>query len=193
MRVQLLAPALLLAPAAPARAQHVLETFHGLQNNLPSLAADAGDTDGDGYADVLVSSPSANSTSRVWLYSGRTSALLFQSAGASDLMGMSIGSAGDLNGDGKSEYFIGVPEGLNAAGIKAGHVEVRDGATGNLRFRVDGTQVLERFGWSGVSIGDANSDGVADLVFGSPEFDTPSQSAGRVRGCGWRCNRPGRC
>jgi hypothetical protein len=78
MRTRPLAPALLLALAGHARAQHVLETFYGVPNNLPPLAADGGDADGDGYADVLVRSPSSNSTNRVWLYNGRRSAPLFQ-------------------------------------------------------------------------------------------------------------------
>jgi len=81
---------------------------------LGESVAGAGDVDGDGKADFLVSSiwdspgglPGAGSA---FLYSGATGALLYRvnGSGAYDNLGCSVAGVGDLNGDGGSEFIVG--------------------------------------------------------------------------------------
>ncbi|MFO0982983.1 MAG: integrin alpha [Planctomycetota bacterium] len=85
----------------------VLYTFsEGADDDYGASVSGAGDTGADGYDDVLVGAWWGNGNGstdagRVYLYSGRTGALLFTFAGDQhlDYVGIALGGAGDLNGD----------------------------------------------------------------------------------------------
>ena len=88
-------------------------------NGFASALADAGDVDGDGYGDLLVSAPDADySAGKVWLFSGAVIAeggeIALEDAmavieGSEDEVGVgtSLTSVGDLNMDGAPEVLIG--------------------------------------------------------------------------------------
>lgn len=75
-----------------------------------------GDVDGDGAPDILVNAPYADPNGldmagTVYLYSGANGALLqrIHGDGESSLMGWSVDSAGDVNGDGRADIFVSAP------------------------------------------------------------------------------------
>jgi len=70
--------------------------------------AGAGDVNGDGFSDILVSNNSTNVAS-VFLYSGETGALLLQvdEIISGSLFGGSLSTAGDINKDGVDDFIVG--------------------------------------------------------------------------------------
>lgn len=85
--------------------------------------------------------------------------------------GGAVTALSDLDGDGVSEYAIGDA----GAGFHSGTVEVFSGATGALRLTIAGSG-SGTFGNSIRDAGDADGDGIADLLVGDCGFDDPNQS-----------------
>ena len=74
----------------------------------------AGDTNGDGYDDVIVGAyHDHDSTGRVTVYSGNASGLSITpllsvtGEGPASSFGRSVGTAGDVNGKGRADLVIG--------------------------------------------------------------------------------------
>ncbi|MGZ0173589.1 MAG: S8 family serine peptidase, partial [Planctomycetales bacterium] len=98
-----------------------------------------------------------------------------------DFSGVSVSSAGDLNGDGFDDLIIGAhsadPGGNNSAGesyvvfgkssgfTSAIDLNMLNGSDG---FRLDGIDAGDWFGRSVSSAGDVNGDGFDDLIIGAP-------------------------
>jgi hypothetical protein len=148
-------------------------TITGSQRGLGQAVADAGDVNGDGYADVLVGT-------------GETSTLLFlggpsglgatpsatlpygpqTSSGAVGWMYMLAG-AGDTNGDGYADVVIGDPQSQTvrvflgrAGGIQATPSTTVTGAGA-------GVAAGMNFGVALAGAGDVNGDGYGDLIVGA--------------------------
>jgi len=135
-------------------------------DQLGFAMADAGDTNRDGVHDILVGAP-ANGSGQVDLYSGRTGALLHRFVGAStgDAFGWSVSSAGDVDGDHRSDVLIGAPQAFGAVG--PGYARIYSGRTyepiRTLAGDAVGDQLGSGAGWSR----DVNSDGVPDQIVGA--------------------------
>jgi hypothetical protein len=91
----------------------------------------AGDVDGDGRADFLVSSIWASpggrtSAGSVYLFSGATGALLNQFDGsvAYENLGYSVSGVGDINGNGRSDFILGGPNASPSGRLYAGSAYV---------------------------------------------------------------------
>lgn len=170
--------------------------------------SDAGDVNGDGLADVIVSTTSYDPSGRqdaggAFVVFGKTngmavelSAVLAGSGGfaingrcAGDLTGTSISAAGDVNGDGLADIIVGAPGSFPSgfmARDKAGtayvvfgktgtsNVELSTVANGTGGFAINGQAGLDYVGISVASAGDMNGDGLADLVVGA----TGAEAAG---------------
>ncbi|MCA9321346.1 MAG: FG-GAP repeat protein [Planctomycetes bacterium] len=94
-----------------------------------------------------------------------------------------VANAGDLDRDGCDELIVGTPFRSTALGSNTGQARVYSCRTGILMFSIDGPQSSAKFGRSVSAAGDANGDGVGDLVVGEPCFDTSIPThidAGRV-------------
>jgi hypothetical protein len=122
-----------------------------------------GDLDGDGWPDYAASMPyykdAGVQVGRVQVWSGKTGSTIttLTGTGEFDLFGLSIGDAGDVNGDGKHDLIIAEPDAPNH-----GRVQVRSGS--NLAM-----SLITKTGMgSDVSgAGDVNGDGLADVIAGS--------------------------
>ena len=150
--------------------------------------AGAGDVNGDGFADVLVSrmggarayfgSATGPSTSPDW-----SSAI---PAGI-DEFGAAVAGAGDVNGDGYADLLVGRPRSA-LAGIRSGSVDLYLGsATGpgtSAAWTSNGERSEDQFGYALAAAGDVNSDGYGDVIVGAPGYDYPEPidrpNAGKV-------------
>ncbi len=152
--------------------------------------ANAGDVNGDGYADFLVSAAyAASSSGAAHLYlggatpsatdwNGATPAKRIDLAdpdGATAYFGASVSGAGDVNGDGYADFLIGASAVNSSAG--AAHVYFGaatpsatdwNGATPAKRIDLAGPDgATAYFGNPLSSAGDVNGDGYADFVIGA--------------------------
>ena len=95
--------------------------------------------------------------------------------------GASVGSAGDVNGDGYNDVFISAPY-YSDAYSTAGAVFVFHGSATGVSASPDwsayGTMDEAHFGWSVAAAGDVNGDGYGDLIVGAPHHGANQE--GRV-------------
>lgn len=157
--------------------------------------AGACDVNGDGFADVIIGVPFANTlafrSGSSYVAFGKASGF----AGTFDLStldgsngfrldgvgdgsnsGKSVACAGDVNGDGFADVIIGAPGMRSSSGSsyvvfgKGSHFSASiDLSTldGRNGFRLDGVTAGDGSGFSVASAGDVNSDGFADIIVGA--------------------------
>jgi len=150
-----------------------------------SSVATAGDTNGDGYADILVGDPDYSGVlafrGAVVLYRGSASDppqqwLVLPGGNANDHFGISVSTAGDVNGDGHADILIGqVATSLGRARIYLGS------ATGPETTAVWNVAVsFAGFGTSVATAGDVNGDGYSDVIVGADLYDNGQSDEGRA-------------
>ncbi|MFO0560284.1 MAG: FG-GAP-like repeat-containing protein [Polyangiales bacterium] len=143
-------------------------------DHFGSSIAAAGDLDGDGYGDVVIGAPTANSAQgRAWVYFGAPGGL---SGGGVELIGErepaaqfggSVTGACDLDGDGLSDLVIGSPTGRAGSGV-AYLYRGSGSRTLSARTAIEPVAPSDWFGFSVTRAGDVNGDGACDLVIGAP-------------------------
>jgi FG-GAP repeat/Secretion system C-terminal sorting domain/FG-GAP-like repeat len=141
-------------------------------DNFGSTVAGAGDVNGDGYADVVVGAfGNSSSKGRAYIYFGgptvsTTPALKLSGQSANDYFGVSVASAGDVNGDGYSDILIGA-SGYNSSTGRA-YVFLGGKTIGTTPYlTIDGEATGDYFGNAVCSAGDVNGDGYADICVGA--------------------------
>ena len=153
--------------------------------------ASAGDVNGDGYADIIIGAPDANNNkgaSYVIFGKKQISALNLSAVAAGtggfvvtgqnngDKSGSSVSFAGDINGDGLSDFIISSPDANNKIGktyvvfgkTDSSAVDLNKVAAGSGGFALYGENVGDMSGQSVATAGDINGDGYADLIVGAP-------------------------
>jgi len=100
----------------------------------------------------------------------------------SDFLGYGIGTAGDVNGDGYSDFVIGIPGYDNGAGTESGKVMVcmgsstGPGSPATSCTGIEGPKAFSSFGSSVATAGDVNGDGYSDIIVGAPGYDAGSSN-----------------
>lgn len=151
---------------------------------LGTVVATAGDTNGDGFADIMTSGTGFDATGALnagiaLLFNGGspfdTDADLVKNGGMTNArFGSGLAAAGDVNGDGFGDIIIGTKDFTvdqteeGAAFLYAGRAIGVDEVP---FWRVESNQVGAEFGVSVAGVGDVNADGFADFVVGSSDFD----------------------
>ncbi len=147
--------------------------------------SDAGDVNGDGYADVIIGAPyddnSGFESGTAQVFSGLDGSNLYVFAGdnADDYFGISVHGAGDVNNDGYDDIIVGAEQDDNN-GDDSGMVRVLSGLNGAILYEFNGAAAGDNFGLSVSAAGDVNGDGYADVIVGS-SVGGSSQDEGYVK------------
>ncbi|MBF0183927.1 MAG: FG-GAP repeat protein [Magnetococcales bacterium] len=172
-----------------------------------------GDVNGDGYADLIVGAWGADPNglsssgssyvvfgsssvfSSVIALSGLDGSTGFRLDGAlaGDNSGLSVSTAGDVNGDGYADLIVGArwadPNGLSQSGssyVVFGSSSVFNSVInlssldGSIGFRLDGAMADDNAGISVSSAGDVNGDGFDDLMVGAFQADPNGTDSGSI-------------
>jgi hypothetical protein len=155
--------------------------------------ATAGDVNGDGYSDVIVGANQYDNgqtnEGRIYVFHGSATGLSgaanwwTESNQANADFGHSVGTAGDINGDGYSDIIVGAPEYDNGQ-MDEGRIYVYHGSAAGLSglntWTAECNQANARFGQSVGTAGDVNGDGYSDVIVGAHWYDNGQSSEGRA-------------
>jgi hypothetical protein len=159
---------------------------------MGECVARAGDVNGDGFSDVLVGAPLYTNgqvrEGRVMLYSGSSTGLTSSPAWTAESnqaearFGFSVGTAGDVNGDGYSDMIVGAPYYSNGQ-VEEGRAFLYLGSATGLAstpaWTFESNQTGARLGWSVSTAGDVNGDGYSDVIVGAYLYAATLTAEGR--------------
>ena len=160
----------------------ILHGTDGARAGFGGSVAVAGDVNGDGYGDLIVTAEAADDAAgRVYVYFGtptgvveEPTAVLLGDDGAGSLFGHSAAGVGDLNGDGYGDIAVGA--------LRAGHVYIYLGGEtlpSDAQFVLSSPDGAANERVRTVASGaDVNGDGFGDLIVGA---SSDTSSAGVVR------------
>jgi hypothetical protein len=145
--------------------------------------ASAGDVNGDGYSDLIVGAPSYSAAQeragKVFVYYGSPSGpsaipdWTVESDQSRAVFGISVASAGDVNGDGFSDIIVGADsydDGQTDEGRAFLYLGSVSGLSLSAAWTAESNQDAAYFGNSVATAGDVNGDGYSDVIIGADNF-----------------------
>ncbi|MGC4103805.1 FG-GAP-like repeat-containing protein [Ferruginibacter sp.] len=154
-------------------------------------AACAGDVNGDGYSDVIVGAyqydNGQSNEGAAFIFNGvpagvsTTAVAIGEANQASALMGQSVASAGDVNGDGYSDVIVGVSyydNGQTDEGVAFIYHGTATGINTVAAAMVESNKANAQLGASVACAGDVNGDGYSDIIAGAPYYNNGLTNAG---------------
>jgi hypothetical protein len=157
-------------------------------NDEFGTAVGAGDVNGDGADDLIVGAQQlfSRGNGRAYIFygplNGAISAIEADAILAGedsdpedvDLFGQAVASPGDTNGDDFDDVLVGAPTNYSG-GTRSGRVYLFHGPLFGLVHAADADRiftgsVFDELGTSVAAAGNANADGLADLLAGAPQF-----------------------
>ncbi len=160
---------------------------------MEAAVGTAGDVNGDGCSDIIVGAPLWNggldSEGKAFVYHSSGASLYLtpawtkESDQAAAHFGCSVGTAGDVNGDGYADVIVGA-KWWNGALANEGSAWVYYGSATGVHVAPDwhagGGQEYAEFGTSVATAGDVNGDGYADVIVGAPRYDEAFSQEGQA-------------
>ncbi|MBK8495808.1 MAG: FG-GAP repeat protein [Chitinophagaceae bacterium] len=155
--------------------------------------ASAGDVNGDGYSDVIAGAGGYDSGSSnegaAFVYHGSatgintTPAAIVESNQVNARLGISVSTAGDVNGDGYSDIIVGANL-YDSGETDEGAAFVYHGSVTGINTTavtiVQSDQALTQMGFSVACAGDVNGDGYSDVVTGAWLYSNVEGAEGRA-------------
>jgi FG-GAP repeat len=153
--------------------------------------ATAGDVNRDGFSDLIVGAylfdNGQTNEGRVFVYHGSASGLAAspswtaESNQAISDFGISVATAGDVNGDGFSDVIIGAASydnGHDGEGRAFVYLGSPSGLGASPSWTAEPNAMNAQFGYSLSTAGDVNADGFSDVVIGAPFLTNGSTEEG---------------
>ena len=179
--------------AAPAVSSSWMPEGNQATAQFGSVVCSAGDVNGDGFSDVIVSAPGFTNgethEGRVSVYLGTATGLsgvaswTAESNQAFAYLGVSAAGAGDVNADGYSDVIVGSRAYSNGQVNEGAAFLYLGSATGlgsSPAWTAEGNQDNARFGSHLSPAGDVNGDGFADVIVTAPSYDNGQADEGAV-------------
>ncbi|MBV6478441.1 MAG: hypothetical protein HGGPFJEG_01196 [Ignavibacteria bacterium] len=159
--------------------------------NFGISVSTAGDVNGDGLSDVIVGAHNyendSTSEGRAFVFYGHNTSMSAAAAWTDDInqrfafFGYSVGTAGDVNGDGYGDVIIGA-YGFANGETDEGKAYVYFGSSTGLPASADWTdvsnQVSAYFGRCVATAGDVNGDGFSEIIIGAMQYDNGQSNEG---------------
>ena len=167
-----------------------------VNDSFGKSVAGAGDVNGDGLADLIVSAANGGNPNRGTSYvvfgksntaaidlsavaAGTGGGFIINGHNSPDRSGNSVSAAGDVNGDGLADLIVGARDANSGAGLSyvvfgkstAAAIDLSAVAAGTGGFVIEGHCQSDGSGVSVAGAGDVNGDGLADLIVGANGAD----------------------
>ncbi|MEO6696371.1 MAG: FG-GAP-like repeat-containing protein, partial [Ignavibacteria bacterium] len=150
----------------------VILTGEAANNQFGFPASTAGDVNGDGYSDVMVGAQGYSSnTGRVYIFFGGTlmnnvADVIMTGEAVNNFFGISLSTAGDVNGDSFSDVIVGATYYSTATG--RAYIYYGGSSMNNIADVTMTGEAVSNFYGSVSSAGDVNGDSFSDVIVGAP-------------------------
>jgi hypothetical protein len=164
------------------RTGSVLTTLYGEVGfaSFGSALSRSGDVNGDGVEDIIVGAPGSVPNTfegDAYVYSGRNWSVIHQYSGGPDYA-KAVSGAGDVDGDGFDDFIVSDQFYRDENNYPIGKVTVYSGRRGIALSTIYGVTPYEEFGTAVSGLGDADGDGLMEIIIGTPWTFTTSYRGG---------------
>lgn len=162
-------------------------TGEAINNNFGYSVSSAGDTNNDGYDDIVIGAYRYSSyTGRVYIYNGSGSGIpasptqTLTGAASNNDFGISAKTAGDVNNDGYDDIVIGADFADSSNGLAYIYLGSASGIQASINNTLTPGDSGNYFGSAVSPAGDINNDGYDDVVVGQEGYFNVQNYTGRA-------------